>query len=87
VECIRYMRENNFETMTTTTAAEEAWTQRCYDSAKGLLVDEMWDSWFYGSTYPDSSRGKFLLFAGGVPLYRQIFAEVAASGYEGFELR
>jgi hypothetical protein len=48
------MRENNFETMTTTTAAEEAWTQRCYDSAKGLLVDEMRDSWFYGSTNPDS---------------------------------
>jgi hypothetical protein len=30
---------------------------------------------------------RFLLFAGGVPLYRKIFAEVAAKGYEGFELR
>jgi hypothetical protein len=28
-----------------------------------------------------------LLFAGGVPLYRKIFADVAAKGYEGFELR
>jgi hypothetical protein len=26
------------------------------------------------------------LFAGGVPLYREIFADVAAKGYEGFEL-
>jgi hypothetical protein len=25
--------------------------------------------------------------AGGVPLYREIFADVAAKGYEGFELR
>ena len=24
---------------------------------------------------------------GGVPLYRKIFADVAAKGYEGFELR
>jgi len=32
-------------------------------------------------------RGRFLLFAGGVPLYRKIFADIAASGYEGFELR
>jgi hypothetical protein len=28
-----------------------------------------------------------MLFAGGVPMYREIFAEVAAKGYEGFELR
>lgn len=39
-----------------------------------------------GSTNPENVRGRFLLFAGGVPLYREIFAEVAAKGYEGFEL-
>jgi cation diffusion facilitator CzcD-associated flavoprotein CzcO len=87
VECIRYMQEHGFETMTATAAAEDAWTRRCYDSAKGLLIDEMRDSWFFGSTNPENVRGRFLLFAGGVPLYRQIFADVAAKGYEGFELR
>ena len=45
------------------------------------------NSWFFGSTNPENVRGRFLLFAGGVPLYREIFAEVAAKGYEGFELR
>jgi hypothetical protein len=39
------------------------------------------------SAHPENVRGRFLLFAGGVPLYRKIFAEVAAKGYEGFELR
>ena len=87
VDCIRYMREHGFETMTTTAAAEDAWTQRCYDSAQGLLINEMQDSWFFGSTNPENVRGRFLLFAGGVPLYREIFADVAAKGYEGFELR
>jgi cation diffusion facilitator CzcD-associated flavoprotein CzcO len=87
VECIRYMREHGYETMTATAAAEDAWTRRCYDSAKGLLIDEMRDSWFFGSTNPENVRGRFLLFAGGVPLYRAIFADVAAKGYEGFELR
>jgi cation diffusion facilitator CzcD-associated flavoprotein CzcO len=87
VNCIRYMRENGFETMATTPEAEEAWTSRCYESAKGLLIDKMRDSWFFGSTNPGSERGRFLLFAGGVPLYRQIFAEVAAKGYPGFELQ
>ena len=86
VDCLRYMREDGLETMTATTEAEEAWTQRCYDSAKGLLINDMQDSWFFGSTNPKNVRGRFLLFAGGVPLYREIFADVAAKGYEGFDL-
>lgn len=87
VDCIRYMRDNGFETMTTTTEAEDAWTRRCYESAQGLLINEMRDSWFFGSTNPENVRDRFLLFAGGVPLYREIFADVAAKGYEGFNLR
>ena len=86
VECIRYMRENGFETMTATAEAEDAWTERCYESAQGLLINDMQDSWFFGSTNPENVRGRFLLFAGGVPLYREIFADVAAKGYEGFDL-
>jgi len=87
VACIRYLRENGYETITTTVKAEEAWTQRCYDSAQGLLINEMQDSWFFGSTNPENVRGRFLLFAGGVPQYREIFADVVAKGYEGFELK
>lgn len=87
IDSIRYLREHGFETMTATPEAEDAWTKRCYDSAKGLLINEMRDSWFFGSTNPENVRGRFLMFAGGVPLYRQIFADVAAKGYEGFELR
>ena len=40
----------------------------------------MQDSRFFGSTNPENVRGRFLLFTGGVPLYRQIFANVAANG-------
>jgi len=87
IDCIRYMRERGFETIETTPEAEEAWTQRCYDSVKCLLIDEMHDSWFFGNNNRDGSRRRFLLFAGGVPAYREIFAQVAASGYEGFTLR
>jgi cation diffusion facilitator CzcD-associated flavoprotein CzcO len=87
VDSIRYLREHGYETMETTIEAEEAWTERCYESAKGLLINDMQDSWFFGSTNPENIRGRFLLFAGGVPMYREIFADVAAKGYEGFELR
>lgn len=87
VDCIRYMRENGYEVMTTTEQAEDIWTQRCYDSADGLLINDMQDSWFFGSTNPEHVRGRFMLYAGGVPEYREIFAEVAEKGYPGFELR
>ena len=73
--------------MAATPESEEIWTKRCYDSAKGLLVNDMQDSWFFSSTNPENVRGRFLLFAGGVPTYRKIFLEVAKSGYTGFELR
>jgi cation diffusion facilitator CzcD-associated flavoprotein CzcO len=86
VSCIRYMREHGFESISTSVEAEEAWTERCYESVKGLLIDDMQDSWFFGNNNSENVRGRFLLFAGGVPLYREIFADVAAKGYEGFNL-
>ncbi len=87
MNCIAYMRENGYETIVTTKEAEDAWTERCYDSLKGLLIEKMQDSWFFGTNNDENVRGRFLLFAGGVPLYREIFSEVAEKGYEGFELR
>jgi len=55
VDCIRYMRANNYETMCTTREAEDAWTERGYESAKGLLVDKIRDSWFFGNNNPRMS--------------------------------
>ncbi|MGR8948843.1 MAG: flavin-containing monooxygenase [Gammaproteobacteria bacterium] len=85
--CIEYMRDNKYEVMTTTTEAEDAWTKACYDSAEGLLINDMQDSWFFGSTNPENVRGRFMLFAGGVPKYREIFEQIESNGYEGFLLR
>lgn len=87
IGCIRYMRENGFNTIEATAEAEESWTEQCYESVKGTLLYEMQDSWFFGNNNPENVRGKFLLYAGGVPAYREIFADVAAKGYEGFDLR
>jgi hypothetical protein len=67
--------------------AEEVWTQRCYDSVKGLLISEVCDSWFFGYRNPGGDRGRFLMFTEGVPAYRRIFKEIEAIGYRGFEIR
>ena len=85
--CIRYLREKGYHTIQATPAAENAWTERCYESVKGMIIDEMRDSWFFGNNNPASDRGHYLMYAGSVPSYRALFAEVAAKGYEGFELR
>ena len=87
VDCIRYVREHGYTSVQPEPAAEEAWTQRCYDSVKGLLFGEVTDSWFFGYHNPGSDKGRYLIFTEGVPAYRKIFADVAASDYEGFVMR
>ena len=72
--------------MQTTVEAEDDWTRACYDSAEGLLINDMQDSWFFGSTNPDNVRGRFMLYAGGVPKYREVFNNVKTNGYPGFTL-
>ncbi len=86
VQCIGFLRKNGYTTIESTPAADEAWTERCYESVKGRLFDEMRDSWFFGSTNPENVRGRFLMFAGSVPDHRKIFTDVAAKGYPGFAL-
>jgi cation diffusion facilitator CzcD-associated flavoprotein CzcO len=86
VDCIRYVREKGFSTIEARADAEDAWTRRCYESAQGFLFGEVKDSWFFGYHNPGSEQGRFLIFTEGVPAYRRIFAEVAARGYEGFEM-
>ena len=87
VDCIRFLRDNGFATIQARPDAEEVWTQRCYDSVKGKLFADVRNSWFFGYNNPEGDRGRFLMFTEGVPVYRQIFKEIAATNYEGFELR
>lgn len=66
-------------------AAEEAWTEHAESLTEGMLFTKT-DSWFMGSNVPGKKR-TFLFYAGGAPAFRDKIAEVAASGYRGFELR
>ncbi|MGE0862203.1 MAG: flavin-containing monooxygenase [Gammaproteobacteria bacterium] len=87
VRCIRYVVEHGYKTIQATKEAEEAWTKRCHESVKGMLIDEMRDSWFFGNNNRDGGTGQYLMYAGSVPSYRELFNGVADRGYEGFELR
>ena len=86
ISCIEHVKEQGLTTIETTKQAEEAWTQRCYDSANGLLLADVKNSWFYGYHNDGHEKDKFLVFTEGVQTYRKIFADMEANGYPGFEL-
>jgi len=78
------MREKGFERINTTAEAEEAWTDHANSLTEGMLFTKT-KSWFMGTNIPGKKK-TFLFYAAGAPMFRQQCAEVAAKGYEGFEL-
>ena len=86
LSCIEHLKAQGLSTISTTEEAEQAWTQRCYDSANGLLLADVKNSWFYGYHNDGGEKDKFLVFTEGVQTYRQIFADMEANGYPGFVL-
>jgi hypothetical protein len=60
------------------------WTAHTYETVDRLLLSKV-DSWFHGvnSNLPGKRR-RPLIYAGGLPRYRERCEEVAAAGYEGF---
>ena len=67
------------------TGDAEAWTEHGGETAAATLFPQA-TSWFLGDNVPGKAR-KFLLYAGGFPMYRAKCDEVARKGYEGFDLR
>ena len=84
-DCLQHMGENNHSEIVATPEAEEDWTDHVNEVAEGTLLLET-PSWFVGGNIPGKKR-TFLMYAGGSPLYRQKCDDVAAKGYEGFEIK
>jgi cation diffusion facilitator CzcD-associated flavoprotein CzcO len=65
----------------------EAWTTEVLAGAERFLFSKV-RSWFMGmnTNLPGRQQPRFLLYAGGLPQFRQRCAEEAAAGYPGFEI-
>ena len=83
-ECIQYLRSQGVETIEATVGAEESWSKHCNELADTTLYTKA-ESWYTGANIKGKPRG-FLIYTGGLPLYRQKCDEAAANGYEGFSL-
>ncbi len=83
-DCLEYMRERDLGTIEATPEAQDAWVQHVNDIGDATLFPQA-NSWYVGANIPGKPR-VFMPYVAGVGPYRQKCDEIAAAGYEGFEL-
>jgi hypothetical protein len=79
------MRERGLDRIEATVDAEEAWVEHVNEAADRTLLPLAASSWYLGANVPGKPR-VFMPYAGGFATYIQKCADVAAKGYEGFDL-
>ncbi|HEY0182260.1 MAG TPA: NAD(P)/FAD-dependent oxidoreductase [Rhodopila sp.] len=81
-DCIQYLRDRGLGSIEPTEAAQLAWVAHVNEAASTTLLPQA-DSWYMGANVPGKPR-VFMPYSGGVGAYRQLCAEIAGKGYEGF---
>jgi cation diffusion facilitator CzcD-associated flavoprotein CzcO len=84
-DCIAYLRGKGYKRIAPTPEAEEAWIDHAAALADRTLLTST-KSWFMGTNIP-GKKPVLLLYANSAPNYRKECADVAANGYQGFELQ
>ncbi|WP_322795375.1 NAD(P)/FAD-dependent oxidoreductase, partial [Tepidiforma sp.] len=84
-DCLEYLRERDIAAIEPSVQAEDAWVDHVNEVAN-LTLYPMANSWYIGANVPGKPR-VFMPYIGGVGVYAQKCAEVAANGYEGFILQ
>ena len=84
-ELIAAMAARGASTVEAQAGAQEAWVSHVAAVGATTLFP-LANSWYMGSNIPGKPR-VFLPYVGGVGPYRRKCEEIAAAGYEGFELR
>ncbi|HEY2658883.1 MAG TPA: NAD(P)/FAD-dependent oxidoreductase [Caulobacteraceae bacterium] len=84
-DCLGYLGERQMGVIEATPEAQDAWVAHVNEVADTTLYPQA-NSWYLGANVPGKPR-VFMPYIGGVGVYRERCDEVAAKGYEGFELR
>ncbi len=86
-DCIDYLREHNLHTIEATEPAEQAWVAHVNEVAQNTMyTSPSCNSWYLGANIPGKPR-IFMPYVGGYPRYKDKCDQVAANGYQGFELK
>jgi cation diffusion facilitator CzcD-associated flavoprotein CzcO len=83
-DCISYMTRNGLTAIEPRRDAQDAWVEHVNEMAFRTLYPTA-NSWYMGANIPGKPQ-VFMPYIGGVGAYRVKCDEVAAKGYEGFEL-
>ena len=83
-DCLNYLTTRGIDCIEPSLAAENAWVEHVNEVANTTLYPSA-ASWYMGANIPGKPR-VFMPYIGGVGAYRLKCDEVAAEGYEGFEL-
>lgn len=83
-DAIDHLDRHELTAIEATADAVENWNAELAQRASGTLFTKA-NSWYLGANVPGKPR-KFMLFIGGFGVYLGICNEVAAAGYNGFEL-
>jgi cation diffusion facilitator CzcD-associated flavoprotein CzcO len=84
IDCVSHMRRSDLRTIEATSTAAEKWVAHVNELASHTLYPTC-NSWYLGANIPGKPRVFMPLL--GFPAYDARCDEVAATGYEGFELR
>ncbi|MEZ5231795.1 MAG: NAD(P)/FAD-dependent oxidoreductase [Acidimicrobiales bacterium] len=82
---IEHLDANGLATIEARPAAEDDWVDHVNEVAQPTMFLHA-DSWYLGANIPGKPR-VFMPYCGGVGAYRTRCEEIAANGWEGFELR
>ncbi len=83
-DCVKRLTEGNIRSIEATKEAEDEWVAHVNELASETLYPQA-NSWYMGANIPVKPR-VFMPYTGGVNVYGEKIAEVAAADYEGFQL-
>jgi cation diffusion facilitator CzcD-associated flavoprotein CzcO len=81
---LAYLDSHGYAAIEADPEQQRAWGVEVVEAANRTLFPKA-NSWYLGANIPGKPR-VFMPYAGGLPGYRQICADVAADGYRGFIL-
>jgi cation diffusion facilitator CzcD-associated flavoprotein CzcO len=84
-DCIAHLRANGIARIEASPDAIDTWVAHVNEVADATLLPQANSSWYLGANVPGKPR-VFMPYAGGMARYRGICDDVAAKGYEGFNL-
>lgn len=85
---VGYLRDKGIKVAEPKEEAQEAWTARVYEDFSRTLLREADAWWVKVKNNADGTQTRrALIYVGDAPKYRELCEEVAANGYEGFDLQ